>query len=97
MPKERLPAKKEANPVRGDFKPCGTELQGGFDYTGQNPNGSTCIGGMRTWWHYTSPTAPTRERVSGKCRCLRDYLEGQKAEPPIEKLPFVDGKSKSGQ
>lgn len=92
-------SKAEKKSTARKFKACGTSLMGGFDpegyKAGGNPNGSTCVGGMRTWWSHTDSTSDTLERVSGKCRCLRTFVEGNRQVAAGEQLPFVDGKSKA--
>lgn len=92
-------SKQEKKPTARLFKACGIKINGGFDPQGYlpngNPDGSTCVGGMRTWWSHTDATSDTLERVAGRCKCLRTFVESNRQVAAGEQLPFVDGKSKA--
>lgn len=104
--------KNETTTKAAKFTACGQSIFGGFDERGdepgRNPQGSDCVGGMRTWWGRTSATSERLERISGPCKCLREWRAAQTpTEEPAEpaaprsarayQQSFADGKSRAAQ
>lgn len=94
-PKVKMPvSKKEAATKAPKFIPCEQQLFGGFDpwgsEPGRNPQGSNCIGGMRTYWamtHDQNGNETGYERFASACRCLKLWRDANAAQTSTEDAP----------